>query len=121
MRVLLAGEAELLQQIACLVLVVAGREPGLDIGERRLVLAKIRLLRQIAHGGAGLHEARAAVGLDEASRDLQQRGFAGAVAADQADAFGWRDIELDARQQRRAAEGQSDVFQLDQRGRHRQP
>ena len=105
-------------QIARLIMVVAGAEAGLDIGQRRLVVAEIRLLRQIADGGAGLHEAAAAVGLDQAGGDLQQRRFAGAVAADQADALARRHRQLDARQQRRAAKGQRDIFQLDQRRRH---
>ena len=84
-RVFVAVQAELFQQIARLVAIVAGAEPGFDIGERRGEAGEIRLLRQIADGGAGLHEAAAAVGLDQAGRDLQQRRFAGAVAADQAD------------------------------------
>ena len=116
--VFVAVQPELLQQIARLVVVVAGAEAGLDIGERGGEAGEIRLLRQIADGGAGLHEAAAAVGLDQPGRDLQQRRFAGAVAADQADALGRRDRQFDARQQRRAAEGQRDVFQLDQRRRH---
>ncbi len=99
-------QAKLLEQIARLIMVVAGAEAGLDIGQRGLVLAEIRLLRQIADGGAGLHEAAAAVGLDQPGRDLQQRRLAGAVAADQADALAGGDRQLDARQQRRAAEGQ---------------
>jgi hypothetical protein len=86
-RIFLAGEPELLHEIACLVMIVAGAKAGLDIGQRRLVVAEVRLLRQIADGGAGLHEAAAAVGLDDAGGDLQQRRFAGAIAADQADAF----------------------------------
>jgi hypothetical protein len=72
-RVLVAGQPELLQQIARLMLVVAGREPRLDIGERGLVVAEVGLLRQIADRGARLHEACAAVGLDEAGRDLEKR------------------------------------------------
>src|SRR5205085_1067399 len=47
-----------------------------------------RLLRQIADGGAGLHKTAAMIGFDQAGRDLQQRRFAGAVAADQTDALG---------------------------------
>ena len=104
--------------IAGLIVVVAGAEAGFDIGQRRGEAGKIRLLRQIADGGAGLHEAAAAVGFDQAGGDLQQRRFAGAVAADQADALGCRHRQFDAGQQRRAAEGQRDVFQLDQRRRH---
>ncbi len=84
--VFVAGQPELLHEIARLIMVVAGAEAGLDIGQRRLVVAEVRLLRQIADGGAGLHEAAAAVRLDEAGGDLEQRRFAGAVAADQADA-----------------------------------
>ncbi len=103
---------------AALIGVVARAEPGLDIGQRRGEAGEVRLLRQIADGRAGLHEARAAVGLDQAGGDLQQRRFARAVAADQADALARRHRQLDARQQRRAAEGQRDVFQLDQRRRH---
>ena len=117
-RILVAVQAELFEQILRLIAVVAGAEPGLDIGQRRGVTAEIRLLRQIADGGAGLHKAAAAVGLDEARGDLQQRRFAGAVAADQADALTGGHRKLDARQQRRAAKSQRDILQLDQRRRH---
>ena len=49
--------------VAGLIVVVAGAEAGLDIGQRRgREVAEIRLLRQIADGGARLHEAAAAVG-----------------------------------------------------------
>ena len=82
-----AVQAELLQDVAGLVVVIAGAEAGLDIGQRRLVIGEIRLLRQIADGGAGLHEAAAAIRFDQSGRDLQQRRLARAVAADQADAF----------------------------------
>lgn len=116
--VFVAVQAELLHQIARLIMIVAGAKAGLDIGQRRLVVAEIRLLRQIADGGAGLHEAAAAVGLDEAGRDLEQRRLARAIAADQADALARRHRQLDARQQRRSAKGQPDIFQLDQRRRH---
>ncbi|GAA0000798.1 hypothetical protein BRDID11002_07980 [Bradyrhizobium diazoefficiens] len=121
MRVLVAGQPELLEEIARLMLVVAGRKPRLDIGERSLVVAEVRLLRQIADRGARLHEACAAVGLDQASRDSQQCRFAGAVAADQTDPLASRNVELDAVQERRAAKRQLDVLELDQRRRHRQP
>ena len=117
-RVFVAAEAELFDQIARLIMIVAGTEPGLDIGQRRGETGKIRLLRQIADGGAGLHEAAAAIGLDQPGGDLEQRRFAGAVAADQADALAGRHRQFDARQQRRAAKGQPDIFQLDQRWRH---
>ena len=114
-RVFAAGEAELLQQIARGMRVVGRPQAGLDIGERRGEAREVRLLRQIAHRRAGLHEHRAAVGLDQPGRDLQQRRFARAVAADQGHALAGRDRQLRARQQRRAAEGQRDVFELKER------
>ncbi len=80
-----AVEPELFQQLAGLVWAVLGAEPGFDIGERRWRVAKVRLLREIAQRCARLHEHRAAVGGDGAGCDLEQRRFAGAVAADQAD------------------------------------
>src|SRR5258705_12010875 len=64
--VFVAMQSELLDEIPRLVMIVAGAETSLDIGQRRLVVAEVRLLRQIADGGAGLPEAAAAVGLDEA-------------------------------------------------------
>ena len=112
--VLAAVEPELLQEIARLVAVVAGAEAGLHIGERRCGAGEIGLLRQIAHGGARLQEARAAVGLDQPGGDLEQGRLARAVAADQADALAGRDRQLDAGEQRRAAEGQRDVLELDE-------
>jgi hypothetical protein len=85
--ILVAVKPELLEEIARLVVVIARAETGFDIGKRGGVACEIGLLRQIADGRAGLHEAAAAVRLDEAGCDLEQRRFAGAVAADQADAF----------------------------------
>ena len=120
-RVLFTGQAELLQQVARGVAVVGRPEAAFDIGERGPRVAEIRLLRQVAHGGAGLDEARAAILLDQPRRDLQQRRFAGTVAADQADALAGRQAQLCRRQQRRAAERQRDLLQLDQRRRHGQP
>jgi hypothetical protein len=118
-RVFIAAEAELLQQIARGVVVIARSEARFDIAECSRMAGKIRLLRQIADGRAGLHEARAAVRLDQAGRDLEQRRFAGAVAADQADALGRRLRKVDASQQRCAAKGERDILELDQRWRHR--
>ena len=99
--ILAAVEAELFEQIARRVGIVAGPEAGLDIGERRGEAGEVRLLRQVAHGGAGLHEARAAVGLDQPGGDLEQRRLARAVAADQADALAGR--RPTARRRRAAA------------------
>src|SRR5262249_44745809 len=108
------------QQIMGLMMVVAGRESRLDIGKRGRVLAEIRLLRQGADRGSGLHEARAGGRLDQAGGDPEQRRFAGPVAADQADPLAGRNVELDAREQRRASEGELDVLELNEGRRHRQ-
>ena len=121
-RVLVAGEPELLQQIARRIAVVAGPKARLDIGERSGVAREVRLLRQITDGRTRLNKAAAAVRLDRAGRNLEQRRLAGAVAADQTDALFRRYRELDTSQERRAAKGQANVFELDQRRRHhRQP
>src|SRR5438270_9570168 len=84
--VFVAVQPELLHQIARLVMIVAGAEAGLYIGQRRLVVAEVRLLRQITDGRARLYEPAAAVRLDEAGGDLEQRRFARAVAPNQTDA-----------------------------------
>ena len=117
-RVLLAAEAELLQQIARLVGVVARAQPGFDIGQRRRIAGEVRLLRQVADAGARLHEALAAIGLDQPGGDLQQRRLARAVAADEAHALARRHRQLDAVEQRRAAEGERDVAELEEGRRH---
>src|SRR5262245_3850507 len=111
-RIFIAVKTELLEQIARRMRVVAGAEACLDVSQRRRMPVEIRLLRQIADGRAGLHKAGAAIGLDQTGRDLEQRGLAGAVAPDQAEPIRWRDRELDAAKQRRAAKGQRDVFEL---------
>jgi len=85
--VFVAGEPELFDQISRLVVIVARAKSCLDVSQRRCMSAEIRLLRQVADGGAGLHETAAAVGFDQAGGDLEQRRFTGAVAADQADAL----------------------------------
>ena len=117
-RLFVAAKRELLQEIARLIAVVARAETGFDIGKRCRRASEIRLLRQIADGRARLHEAAAAIGFDYACRDLQQRRLARAVAPDQADALGRRHRKLDTCEQRRAAKGELDVLQLDQRRRH---
>jgi len=76
--------------------VVTGRKARFDIGQRGREAGKIRFLRQIADGRTGLHEAAAAVGFDEARRDLQQRRFARAIAADQAHPLGRGHRQFDA-------------------------
>jgi hypothetical protein len=75
------------------------------------MIGEIGLLRQVAHGGAWLHEALAPVGLDEARGDLEQGGFARAVAADEAGALAGGNREVRAHDQGRAAEGESRILE----------
>ena len=117
-RVLVAGKPELLQEIARLVGIIAGAQSGLHVGQRRRMAGEIGLLRQVADGGARLHEALAAVGLDQSRRDLEQRRLARAVAPDEADALSRRDGEIDPVEQRRAAEGERDISELKERKGH---
>ena len=113
-RVFLAAEPKLLQEVARLVTIVAWAEAGLHVCEGRGGAGEIGLLRQIAHGRTGLQEARAAVGLDQPGGDLEQGRLAGAVAADEAHALAGGDGELDAFEQRSAAEGQGNILELDE-------
>ncbi len=112
--VLVAAQAELLQEIARLMQVVGRSEAGLDVGERRRIAAEIGLLRHVADRRARLHEALAAIGLDLACGNPQQCRLAGAVAADKADALTGRDGEVHALEQGGAAKGQGNVAQLNE-------
>src|SRR5262249_16302863 len=111
-----AIEAELLQQVAGLMPIIRGAESGRDIAERSRMADEVRLLRQIADGCTRLHKARAVVGLDEARGDAKQARFAGTVAADQAHALAGGDRKLRTLQQRRAAESERNIAEL-QKGR----
>ena len=95
--VFLAGQAKLAQQIMRAVFVIARPQPGRDIGGGAGIAGQVRLLRQIADGGAGLGEAAAAIGLGQAGGDLQQGGFARAVAPHQADTVPRGDRKLGPR------------------------
>jgi hypothetical protein len=119
-RRLLAREAELLEEIACPIGVVPRREPRLHVGECRGKGRQVRLLRQIADRRRGLDKALAPVLLHQTGGDLEQRRLARAVAAHEAEPLPLSDAELGARQERRAAEGQVDVGQL-QEGRSHDP
>jgi len=110
-RLLGPRQAQLRQQVLGAVGIVARRQPRLDVGKGRRELRKVRLLGQIAHGGAWLHEPLPGVGLDEAGGDLEQRRLARPVAPDHAQPLALRDGKLGPLQQRRAAKGQVDVAQ----------
>src|SRR6266513_629512 len=96
MRLLLAGQPETVQEIARAVRIISRREPGGDEGARSGEAGEVGFLRQIANGRRGLHETAAAIGLDQASGDLEQRRLAGAVPSDEAEPLAGRDRELGA-------------------------
>ncbi|MDF9792883.1 hypothetical protein M2440_003584 [Methylorubrum extorquens] len=96
--------------------VVARREAGFREGQRRLEAGKVRLLREVADGGAGLHEAHGAIRLDQACGDAHQGRLARAVAADEAGALAGRDRQLGAFDQRGSAEGERNVLKGEKRG-----
>ncbi len=112
---LVPAQAKLAQQVANAVLVVIRPETCQHIVHDIGVGGKIRLLRQIAHGGTRLKEARAGIEGDLARGDLQQRGFARAVAADEADALARPHRERCPGEQRHGAEGYGDVGEQQER------
>ena len=63
---------------------------------------------------AGLQPPRAGVGRQFAAGDAQQRGLAGAVAANQADAFSSVDLHRRAIDQGKVSEGDRDAFKRKQ-------
>ena len=116
-----AAEAERAQQGGGPVAVGlggVGAEAGFDIGQGGREAGQVRFLRQVADGGAGLDEAAAGIGGQQAGGDAQQARFAAAVASDQADTVAGADRERGAGQQWRGAEGEGDVLEGEQRGRH---
>ncbi len=118
LRVFCAGEIELVEQPPHAVRIVAGAQARRDEGFRGREAGEIRLLREIAHRRAGLQEALTGIGLDQPRRDPQQRRLAGAVAADQRQPFSGSHRQFGAGKQRRAAEGQVDVLEKEERRCH---
>jgi hypothetical protein len=117
-RIFLPGKAELLEQVASGMRIVGRPQPGFDIGKRRGKAREIRLLRQVTHQRARLHEDRPAIRLDQPSGDLEECRLTRTVAPDQRHAFARRHRELGAGEERRAAEGQRDIFELKERRSH---
>ncbi len=117
-RRFLPREAQFTEKQTSLIRVVARPEAALDIGQHRLVLAKIRLLRKVARGDAGLDETRSAIRLDEPRRNLHQRRFAGAVAPDNADAIRFGHGEIRVFEKRGSAESQRNVLKCEEWSRH---
>ena len=116
LRILRAGEAQSLQQVAGAVGGFALGQSGLDEIEGRVEAGEVGFLREVADRGARLDEPAAPVGLDQTRGDLHQRRFAGAIPADQAGPLARGDGEFGAGDQRGAAESQRDVLKGEKRG-----
>ena len=80
-------DAKLAQQRPATIGIVGRPQARLDIGQHRFEAGQVGLLRQIGDARAGVGEALAFVGLHQPGGNLQQRRFARAVAADEADAL----------------------------------
>src|SRR5579883_660029 len=94
--------------------IIAWPEAFLDIGARGRMPGDIGLLRQIADRRPGLNESGAGIGLNKAGGDLEQGRFARSVAADEAYPLSGSDRQIDAVEQRQAADSQGNLAQLDE-------
>ena len=86
-RVFISSEAKALDKRARPVHIVAGAKIAFNRRQNGGKAAQLRLLRQIAERRTGLDETLASVSLDRSGGDLQQGGFAAAIAPDQAQAL----------------------------------
>ena len=105
-------EAQLAQKIGAAVRIIRRAEAPFHIVQHGLVGREVRLLRQVADGGAGLHPALALVGLDHAGGDLEQRRLARAVAPDQRHALALGHGEFGVLENGTAAEGEADAAKV---------
>ncbi len=113
---LLAGEAEVFEQIGDAVRIICRPESCLYIGAHGGETFHVWRLRQVADSGGRLAKQLAILRLDHAGGDLEQRRFAGTVAADKRDLVAGRCRKRSAVKQRNAAEGELDVVEPKQRG-----
>jgi len=72
---------------------------------------EIGFLRQIAHGGTGLHEAGPAIGDQQPGGDFQQGRFARTIAPDEANPITSANREFSPLQQFGAAETGVDILE----------
>ena len=110
-----AGQPQIAQQIKGPVGIFAGLEPGLDIIAGGGKAARIGLLRQIADGGAGLGEARAAIGFDQPAAILSRVDLPEPLRPTRHSRSPAADAQFRAVQQAGAAKGDGNVFQVQQR------
>ncbi len=105
----------MLKQIGDAVGIVGRTETGKRIGFDGGMAVEIGCLVKIAQGRRGVAEDRTGLRLDKAGRDLHQRRLARAVAADKTEPLAGFELEAGAGKQRRAAEGEVDVVELEDR------
>ena len=113
--IFIAAQAQIAQQVKSAVGIFVWVQPRFDIIAGGGIAAHIRLLRQVAHRGAGLDKHSAAISFHQPGRDLEQGGLARAVAPHQAQPVARPDAEFGAIQQALAAEFNGDVFQVQKR------
>ncbi|KPH86475.1 hypothetical protein GLUCOINTEAF2_0202783 [Komagataeibacter intermedius AF2] len=89
---------------------VARSHARADIIQRGGEARQVGFLRQVAHGGAGLDENGAVIGLYLTRGNAQKGGLAAAIAPDKADALARANAEARAIEQRRAAKGQGNIL-----------
>ena len=118
LRVLLAGEAQFAQQIGAAVRIIRRAEAGLNVIQNGCMGREVRLLREIADRGAGLHPALALVRLDHAGGDLEERRLARAVAPDERHALALGDGEFGIFENGPAAEGEADATEMKKNPAH---
>ena len=108
-RCFIALQAKLVQQIGRPVRIIARRQARQHIGHDIRIAGQIGFLGQITYRDARLDKPLATIRLDQAGGDLQQGGFAGAVAPHQTGPLARRNGQGRPLQQRRAAETEIDV------------
>ncbi|MNU91514.1 hypothetical protein D3C71_814040 [compost metagenome] len=112
-RIFLAGQAQMFEQIGDAIGIVARTEARFGIGLHGRIAGEIGSLFEITDRCGWMTENFARLRLDHAGRDLHKCRFARAVAADEADAVARFHLQACAVQQRRAAEAQEDVVKLE--------
>ncbi len=91
-------------------------ERGFDYGVSGFSGSEFRDLRDATEPGAFANGDVSAIGLHVSVENFEQRGFAGTVGADQADAIAFRHGERNILEQRRGAVSLRESLRIDNRG-----
>ena len=116
--VFVAGKAKLFEQIARAIRIIGVNQPRFNILKHGFEAGEVRLLRQIADGGAGLEKAGALVLLQQSGSNFEQSALARAIAADKTEpvAFGYG--KRGPVKERRGAQSEANVLQYQERRCH---